>query len=128
MTGTDRPEVCARCRTYHCAGHRPPTDCQHGQAEIAWRHASDDHRFCQPPCTWALNVRPSVLAAGLPRGTAAEPLAFVLVSPVTGRALFAGQTFRDHREAMPARTRAGGGGWQAKSRAFLICARCRSLH
>jgi hypothetical protein len=27
-----------------------------------------------------------------------------------------------------AHTRAGGGAWQAKSRAFLVCARCRSLH
>jgi hypothetical protein len=107
MTGTDRLEDCARCRTYRCAGHRPPSDCQHGQAEVAWRHASHDHRFCQPPCTWALTVRPAVLAAGLPRGLEAEPLALVLVSPMTGRAPFAGLTFASHRDAKPARTRAG---------------------
>jgi hypothetical protein len=119
---------CPCCATYLCAGHAPPRDCLHGEAEISWRHVSDDHRFCQPGsgCAWADTTRPLVLAAGL-RGTADQPLVLVLVSPATGRVLFAGQAFRDHREAKTARTRAGGQGWAAKSRAFLMCAR-RSLH
>jgi hypothetical protein len=102
----------------------------HGDAEIAWRHDRDDHRFCQPGtgCAWAEVTRPLVLAAGLPRGTADFPLALVVVSPATGRVLFGGRIFRDHREAKPASTRAGGQGWAAKSRAFLVCARCASLH
>ncbi|HMG29174.1 MAG TPA: hypothetical protein VK585_03515 [Jiangellaceae bacterium] len=120
---------CPRCATYRCAGHHVPKDCEHGDEEIAWRHASDDHRFCRPDsCAWAAEVRPAALAAGLPRGAADRPLALVLVSPASGRVLFAGQTFRDHRLAKPARSRAGGGGWAAKSRAYLVCARCRSLH
>jgi hypothetical protein len=119
---------CPRCATYACAGHQPPRNCEHGDAEVSWRHESDDHRFCQPPCAWAATVRPLVLAAGLPRGTAAQPLALVLVSPASGRALFGGLVFASHREAKPARTRAGGGGWQAKGRAYLVCARCGGLH
>jgi hypothetical protein len=86
-----------RCATYACAGHSPPRDCEHGEAEVSWRRESDDHRFCQPPCAWAATVRPPVLAAGLGRGTAVQPLALVLVSPATGRALFAGQVFPSHR-------------------------------
>ena len=36
-------------------------------AEAAWRHDSDDHRFCQPErCEWAGEARPVVLAAGWP--------------------------------------------------------------
>ena len=68
-----------------------------------------------------------MLAVGLDRGTDAEPLALVLVTD-TGRALFAGRIFADHREAKPARTRVGGGGWGAKACAFLTCSRCGSLH
>jgi hypothetical protein len=48
-------------------------------------------------CSWADLTRGAVLAAGLGRGTVAQPLALVLVSPQTGRALFAGVVFRDHR-------------------------------
>jgi hypothetical protein len=73
-------------------------------------------------------VRPPVLAAGLDRGTPDRPLALVLVSPQSGRALFAGLVFASHREAKPARTRARGGGWQAKSVGYLVCARCGTLH
>jgi hypothetical protein len=119
---------CPGCATYACAGHAPPRDCLHGEREVAWRHDDDDHRFCASACAWPATVRPLVLAAGLDRGTAAQPLALVLVSPQSGRALFAGLVFASHREAKPARTRAGGGGWQAKSRAFLVCARCAGLH
>jgi hypothetical protein len=121
---------CPRCQTYLCAGHAPPRDCLHGEAEAAWRHDRDDHRFCQPGtgCAWADHTRPLVLVAGLGRGTADRPLALVLVSPATGRALFAGQVFAGHRLAKPARSRAGGSGWAAKSRALLVCARCGSLH
>jgi hypothetical protein len=54
--------------------------------------------------------------------------ALVLVSPQSGRALFAGLVFASHREAKPARTRARGGGWQAKSVSYLVCARCGTLH
>jgi hypothetical protein len=120
-------EPCPRCESYRCAGHALPTDCEHGATEVGWRHDSDDHRYCQPPCAWAVTVRPPVLAAGLDCGTPDRPLALVLVSPQSGRALFAGLVFASHREAKPARTRAGGGGSQAKGQAFLVCARCRSL-
>ena len=117
---------CPRCASYVCAGHRPPADCLHGEAEAAWRHDElDDHRFCEPDgCTWAAIVRLLVLAVGLPRGTVETPLVLVLVSPATGRALFGGRTFRDHREAKPARTRAGGQSWASKGIAYLVCARC----
>jgi hypothetical protein len=121
---------CPRCASYRCAGHAPPRSCLHGEAEASWRHDFHDHRWCEPGtgCSWADLTRGAVLAAGLPRGTADRPLALVLVSPVTGRALFAGLTFASHQQAKPARTAAGGGGWQAKARAFLVCARCGSLH
>jgi hypothetical protein len=120
---------CLRCLSYECAGHRPPPDCGHRE-EIASRHAADDHRFCQPntDCAWAEHTRPLVLAAGLGRGSPDRPLALVLVSPQTGRVLFAGQTFRDHRDGKPGRTAAGGGGWAAKRVAFLVCSRYRLLH
>jgi hypothetical protein len=129
LAGRPTKSGCPRCRSYLCAGHAPPHDCMHGVAEAAWHHELGDHRFFQADsCSWAAEVRPAVLAAGLGRGTPDRPLALVLVSPASGRALFGGLTFRDHREAKPARTRAGGGGWRAKARAFLVCARCRSLH
>lgn len=67
-------------------------------------------------------------AVGLPRGTVDRPLAVVLVSPTSSRALFAGLAFRDHRDGKARRTFAGGRGWAAKGVAYLVCARCRSLH
>jgi hypothetical protein len=122
---------CPRCATYACAGHLPPA-CGHAVEAIA-RCIDGDHRFCPAApediaCDWAVTVRPAVLEAGLPHGTPAQPIALVLVSPATGRAIYAGRTFSDHREAKPARTRAGGGGWGAKARAYLVCSRCQSLH
>ena len=33
-----------------------------------------------------------------------------------------------HREAQARPTRAGGGGWQAKGIAYLVCVRCGGLH
>jgi len=119
---------CPICATYRCAGHRPRATCQHDY-EVAVRHEANDHRYClsDHPCDWVVNVRPAVLNAGLGHGTSDRPLALVLVTG-SGRAVFAGRTYRDHQQAKPARTRAGGGGWQAKSRAFLVCSRCESLH
>ena len=123
---------CPRCRSYACAGHLLP-DCGHGREAIA-RCLKGDHRFCPDSpediaCTWAVEMRPLVLAAGLPHGTPERPLALVLISPATGRALFAGQIFKDHRDGKPGRTRAGGQGlWDSKRVAFLTCSSCRSLH
>jgi hypothetical protein len=94
-----------RTATYRCTGHAPPRDCLHGEAEASWRHDSDDHRFCRADASaWAAEVRPLVLVAGLGHGTADRPLALVLVSLQACRVLLAGLTFRDHREAKPART------------------------
>jgi hypothetical protein len=54
---------CPRCLTYRCAGHTLHGTASTAEEEVAWRHDSDDHRFCQPPCDWALTVHPAVLAA-----------------------------------------------------------------
>ena len=118
---------CPRCRSYDCAGHHRPADCGHA-FELALRHEMSDHRFCTADgCEWAREVRPLVLAAGAGRGNDEDPLAVVVVGP-SGRALYSGRRFRDHRLATPCRTRLGGGAFDAKARVFIVCARCGSLH
>lgn len=71
-------------------------------------------------------------AEDLPHATPERPYV-VLGMDAAGEPAVVG-TYADHRQAKPARTRAGGGqdrslgGWAHKTRAWLVCGRCERLH
>jgi hypothetical protein len=122
------PEDCPRCAMYRCEGMTPPR-CQHWVTLLALCQM-EEHSLCQDWWCDFGAVADQVVEVGLPYATAERPLVVVRLD---GETLRASGAYADHRTGKPARTRAGGGhvraeGWAHKSRAWLVCGRCRSLH